>query len=317
MPDQSLYPLKLQPTLHVKVWGGRQLERLLNKPLPSAEPYGESWELHGGARVINGDLQGASLDQLTREHGAELLGMGSDPAAGFPLLAKFIDAGDWLSIQTHPNDEQAQALESQPRGKTEAWIVLHAEPGAKLVIGLKPGSQRADLAAAIKQNRLEALLDTVEVTAGDTLFMPANTIHALGPGILVYEIQQNSDITYRLYDWGRLGLDGKPRELHIEKGLAVANLDALPQVQRSAGDLLFDCEYFQTWRHELRRDELLLATHGRFQALTCIAGRLEVASAGHEPMTLALGDTGMIPACLGEFALRGDGIVLRACPGNA
>lgn len=312
MPDVSLYPLKLQPTLHVKVWGGRQLAQKLNKPLPGDEPYGESWELHGGARVINGALSGATLDQLTREYGAELLGIGSDPAAGFPLLAKFIDANAWLSIQAHPNDQQAQAMEGEPRGKTEAWVVLHAKPGAKLVTGIRPGAQRADLANAIRQNRLEALLSYAEVAAGDTIFMPANTIHALGPGILVYEIQQNSDTTYRLYDWGRLGLDGQPRELHIEKGLAVASLDSQPQVERAAGDLLLDCPYFRVWRQELRREDAQLATDGRFQALTCIAGRVQVVTDAHEPITLALGETGLIPACLGEVALRGEGTVLRA-----
>ena len=220
MPDCSLYPIKLQPVLHVKVWGGRKLAERLNKTMPSTEPYGESWELHGAARVRNGSLRGRSLAELTREYGAELIGQGSDPADGFPLLAKFIDANDWLSIQVHPDDAQARLLEGEPRGKTEAWVVLDADEGAKLVIGLEPGSGREQLADAIQQNRLEDLLVYTEVKSGDVLYVPANTVHALGPGILIYEIQQSSDITYRLYDWGRMGLDGRPRELHIDKGLA-------------------------------------------------------------------------------------------------
>ena len=314
MPAQSLYPLKLQPSLHVKVWGGRQLATRLNKRLPDAEPYGEAWELHGGSRVMQGPLRGHSLQRLTADYGEDLLGKGSDPAAGFPLLAKFIDADDWLSIQVHPDDAQAMALEGEPRGKTEAWLILRAKPGAKLVIGLKPGQSRHDLAAAISEDRLEALLAYAPVQAGDLLYMPANTIHALGPGILLYEIQQASDITYRLYDWGRLGLDGQARELHINKSLQVAKLDALPQVQRPSGDLLVDSPYFQAWRHELREEGLRLATQGRFQALSCIAGAPRIETDGHEPLELALGETCLIPACIDALDIRGHGIVLRACP---
>ena len=142
-----------------------------------------------------------SLGDLAADYGADLLGMGNDPAAGLPLLAKLIDASAWLSIQVHPNDEQARALEKEPRGKTEAWVILHAEPGAKLVIGLERGTTRERMAEAIGRGQLEALLAYAEVKSGDVLYIPANTIHALGPGILIYEIQQSSDVTYRLYDW--------------------------------------------------------------------------------------------------------------------
>ena len=310
---KSLYPMKLQPTLHVKVWGGRMLAERLNKTLPSPEPYGESWELHGASRLLNGSLRGKSLAELTREFGAELIGAGSDPADGFPLLAKFIDANAWLSIQVHPNDEQAQALEGEPRGKTEAWVVLNAAPAAKLVVGVRHGTGRASLAQAIQRNTLDHLLEYAEVKAGDVLYIPANTIHALGPGMLIYEIQQSSDITYRLYDWGRLGLDGQPRELHIEKGVQVSNLDALPQVQRPRGDLLVDGAYFRAWRHVLRHDKLNLATTGRFQSLTCIAGALQLHAEGYPSVSLATGDTGLIPACLKAFSLAGHGVVIRSC----
>ncbi len=313
MPDVSLYPLKLQPTLHVKVWGGQKLAERLNKSLPTQEPYGESWELHGSASVLNGSLRGRNLAELTREFGEDLVGKGNDPDHGFPLLAKFIDANDWLSIQTHPNDVQARALENEPRGKTEAWVVLQADEGAQLVIGMQPGTSREQMSEAIGQNRLENLLVYAEVKAGDVLYIPANTVHALGPGILIYEIQQSSDITYRLYDWGRLGLDGQPRELHIEKGIQVCNLHALPQVEQPVGDLLIDGEYFRTWRHEHEKDQLTIASEGRFQALTCIAGNLLAEAAGHPPIELAVGETGLIPACLNAFSLAGSGVVIRSC----
>ncbi len=313
MEMNALYPFKLEPALHVKIWGGRRLADLMGKPLPTAEPYGESWELHDTALVVNGPLRGASLGELTREFGADLVGAGNDPADGIPLLAKLIDASDWLSIQVHPNDEQARELEGEPRGKSESWVILHAEPGARLVIGSRMGATREQMAEAIRRNRLEALLVYAEVKSGDVLTIPANTIHALGPGILVYEIQQASDITYRLYDWGRLGLDGQPRELHIEKSLLVADLESLPRVRQPDTDLLVDCKYFRAWRHEVASAALSFATEGRFQSLTCIAGHLRVASDGHNEISLSIGETGMIPACVPSFVMRGEGTILRAC----
>lgn len=315
MTKSELYPLKLLPALHVKVWGGRRLADMLGKRLPTAEPYGESWELHDTAVIANGPLRGNCLGDLAREYGSDLLGAGNDPAAGFPLLAKLIDASDWLSIQVHPNDEQAQFLEREPRGKTEAWVVIHAEPGARLVIGLQPGTTREQMAEAIRRGQLEALLVYAEVATGDLLYVPANTIHALGPGILIYEIQQSSDVTYRLYDWGRLGLDGQPRELHIEKGVQVAELASLPRVNQPQDELLIDSEYFRLWRHELAGKQLRIETEDHFQSLTCIAGSAQVAADGHDEISLSKGETGLIPACVPSFVLRGGGIVLRACQG--
>lgn len=313
MKTSALYPFKLEPALHVKVWGGRRLEDMMQKPLPTAEPYGESWELHDTALVVNGPLRGASLGELAREFGADLVGAGNDPTDGIPLLAKLIDASDWLSIQVHPNDEQARELEDEPRGKTEAWVILHAEPGARLVIGLRKQPSREQMADAIRRNRLEALLVFAEVKTGDVLTIPANTIHALGPGILVYEIQQASDVTYRLYDWGRLGLDGQPRELHIEKSLRVADLESLPRVRQPDTDLLVDCKYFRAWRHEVAGAALSFATEDRFQSLTCIAGMARVAASGYDEIVLHKGETGMIPACIPSFDMRGEGTILRAC----
>ncbi len=313
MRAMALYPLKLAPTLHVKVWGGDRLNTYLNKPRPTDEPYGESWELHDTSIVANGPLAGKSLRELTSTYGVALIGGGNDPQAGFPLLAKFIDADRWLSIQVHPNDEQALQLEGEQRGKTEAWIVIHADEGARLVIGARPGASRADLARAIHNNRLEDYVRYAEARAGDILYIPANTIHALGPGLLVYEIQQSSDTTYRLYDWGRRGLDGRPRQLHIDKGLGVANLKHASQVRRPDSDLLVHGEYFMTWRQQLRSEGLSLKTGGTFQALTCIEGEIAAATDDHEAIALAKGETGLIPACIDEIELSGVGTVLRSC----
>ena len=228
MAKIPLYPMLLDPTLHVKVWGGRRLETVMHKHLPTNEPYGEAWELHDSATVANGALSGRSLGDLLTEYGEDLIGSVSDPAEGMPLLVKILDATDWLSVQVHPNDEQARQLEGEPRGKTEAWYILAADEKAELVIGVVPDASAEEVADAIRENRLEEMLVYEPVEAGNVLYIPAGTIHALGPGLLVYEIQQSSDTTYRLYDWGRMGLDGQPRPLHIEKSLAVARLGRLP-----------------------------------------------------------------------------------------
>ena len=309
----QLYPLKLSPAFHVKVWGGRRLADVMQKQLPTSEQYGESWELHDSAVVVNGPLHGISLSELTQRYGADLLGERNDPSEGFPLLAKLIDANQWLSIQVHPNDEQARKLEGEPRGKTEAWVVLHADADARLVVGLHPSTSRARMTEAIHLNQLEELLVYAEVQAGDVLYIPSNTVHALGPGLLIYEIQQSSDTTYRLYDWGRLGLDGQPRELHIKKGVQVANLEFLPQILHPDDDLLVDGEYFQTWRHELYDTSLVVASKSRFQSLTCIEGNVQVVANGHDVIVLSKGETGLIPACIPGFTLRETGTVLRSC----
>ena len=240
MPPTPLYPLKLRATLHAKVWGGRRLGQMLGFALPDDQPYGEAWLLHDSCVVANGALAGITLGELAATLGEDLLGKGNDPREGMPLLAKFIDASQWLSVQAHPDDAMARALEDEPRGKTEAWIALHAEPGAKLVAGFQSGATREQVADAIERGALENLLRYVNVAVGDALYIPAGTVHALGPGLLIYEIQQSSDRTYRLYDWGRLGLDGQPRDLHIDKGLAAADPESRPGVIRASSETIIE-----------------------------------------------------------------------------
>lgn len=312
MSNPALYPLKLNPSLHIKVWGGRKLSTDMNKPLPTDDPYGEAWELHDSSTIANGNLQGQTLHEVVQAYGTDLIGAKNNPDEGFPVLAKILDASDWLSVQVHPNDEQAKTLEGDPRGKTEAWVILAADEGAQLVIGLKPGTSREVMAQAIRDNRLEDFVVYANVKVGDVLYIPANTIHALGPGLLIYEIQQSSNITYRLYDWGRLGLDGQPRELHIEKGVQVSNLESLPDVTHPDGELIVDGEYFQTIRHELDDIKLMIPTNGNFHSLTCTDGEITVTADRHEDVTLYHGQTGLIPACIGEFAIQGKGTVLRS-----
>ncbi len=316
----ALYPLLLDPPLKVKVWGGRKLETRMGKTLPDSQPYGEAWEMHDTATVRNGMLAGHSLSAVLVEYGQDLVGPGNDPAEGLPLLAKILDASDWLSVQVHPDDAQARQLEGEPRGKTEAWYVIAADPGAKLVIGVQPGTTPAQMAEAIESNELEPLLAYADVVPGDVLYIRAGTIHALGPGLLIYEIQQSSDTTYRLYDWGRMGLDGKPREMHIDKGTQVANLETLPPIIHTAQnpaqtvDIVRE-QYFTTLLYQLNSVNgmaVRLDTGGRrFHILTCIDGAVEIQTSS-ESLMLHKGYTALIPAALGSYRLEGQARVLHS-----
>ena len=309
---EALYPLLLTPVLHVKVWGGRKLAQYFDKPLPDDQPYGEAWELHDTSTVENGALAGRTIADLIASHGADLIGRQHDPADGMPLLIKLLDANDWLSVQVHPDDQQARTLEGDPRGKTEAWIVLQADADARLVKGVRDGTQRASMAEAIRNQTFEDLIVYQTVQRGDVLYMPANTVHALGPGLVIYEVQQSSNVTYRLYDWGRVGLDGKPRQLHIEKGVQVANLQSLPPVTHPIGATqLVDGAYFQTHRHILHDATQTHPTADRFHALTVIDGAIDVIGAG-ERVTLPTGRTALIPAALTDYTLTGTGVVLQS-----
>jgi mannose-6-phosphate isomerase len=276
--------------------------------------------MHDTSTVANGALVGKTVGEVLSLYGTALCGQNNDPAAGMPLLAKFLDATDWLSVQVHPNDSQAQQYDGEPRGKTEAWYIVAASPGAKLVIGVRPSTPREEIAQAIRNNTLENMLVYGEVEAGDVLYIAAGTIHALGPGILVYEIQQSSDLTYRLYDWGRMGLDGKPRQLHVDKGIAVSNTESLPQIHRtgeaqSAAIEIVRGPYFVTVLHQLNvhnGDTAQLNTdENTFHILTCIDGAIEVEYSA-KPVKLAKGQTVLIPAELGQYTLHGMGKVLRS-----
>lgn len=316
MTQTTLYPLLLEPSLHVKVWGGRKLADVTGKTLPTDEPYGEAWELHDTATVSNGPLAGRTLGNLLAEYGADLIGQGNDPADGLPLLVKLLDAADWLSIQVHPDDAQAAELEGQPRGKTEAWVILQADPGARLLIGVQPGSDREVIANAIRENHLEDLLVYADVIPGDVLYIPAGTVHAIGPGILLYEIQQSSNTTYRLYDWGRMGLDGQPRELHIEKGVRVANVESLPTLTHPGVDetgtgIVVSGPFFTTTLHKLDAGPQKLMTQGRFHALTCIGGEVEI-RAGDDSVIFSTGRTALVPASIAQYTLNGSGAVLNS-----
>jgi mannose-6-phosphate isomerase len=236
--------LTLEPQFRERVWGGQRL-RAENPPI------GEAWIAYGPSRIAAGPLAGRTLDDLSAEYGPALVGRAVAERFGtrFPLLIKLLDSADWLSVQVHPDDEQAGRMVGPGEfGKTEAWYFLAAEPGARSLIGVKPGVGSGELAGAIRESRILEVAESVSVAAGAALLIPAGTLHALGPGIFLYEVQQASDTTYRVYDWGRPSSAG--RKLHINESIEVAvpvGPTALthPEVQGDTGTApAVDCKYF-------------------------------------------------------------------------
>ncbi len=218
-----LYPFVFQPIFKERIWGGRELERLFAKTIPTGKVIGEAWEISdrsGDASVIaNGPLAGKDLRWLMEHHAAEVLGNAQPSADGrFPLLCKILDAREKLSLQVHPPASKANTLKGEP--KTEIWFIAEAAPGACLYVGLKRGATRAEFEKRIADGTVAECFQRVPVRAGDTMFLPSGRVHAIGDGLVIFEIQQNSDTTYRVFDWHRTGLDGKPRELHVPQSLA-------------------------------------------------------------------------------------------------
>jgi mannose-6-phosphate isomerase len=218
-----LYPITFQPRFKDRIWGGRELERLYGKPLPAGLPIGEAWEISdrpGDASVIaNGPMAGKDLRWLMENHAADVLGDAKPAAEGrFPLLCKILDAREKLSLQVHPPASKAKELKGEP--KTEMWFIADAAPDASLYVGLKRGVTREEFEKKITDGTVADCFHRIPVKAGDTMFLPSGRVHAIGDGLVIFEIQQNSDTTYRVFDWNRVGLDGKPRELHIAQSLA-------------------------------------------------------------------------------------------------
>ncbi|MFO7906438.1 MAG: type I phosphomannose isomerase catalytic subunit [Planctomycetota bacterium] len=311
------YPLRFKPILRRYLWGGRRLETVLGKPLPPGNDYAESWELadHGADQsvVTSGPLSGTTLHELVRQHGSALLGPHA-PQPQFPLLFKFLDAQKPLSVQVHPNDEQAARLTPPDRGKTEAWVVLHAEPGSRIYAGLKTGVDRRTLRDAIVAGTAEHCLHCVEPSVGDCLLIRAGTVHALGAGLVIAEIQQSSDTTYRLYDWNRVGPDGQPRQLHVEQALAVIDFDAGPVSVRSAHSTpagrvqrLVTCDKFLVDRWQLEASHSI-AGDQRCHVLVPLQGSLDLErDAG--PSALRPGQTTLVPAAAGPLGVSPRGSV--------
>ena len=317
----DLQPYLLERKVLAKVWGGRSLQTVLGLPLGGQAAIGETWEVFDrpdGSSVLRGTS--ATLADLMREHQRDLLGRGVEAGheGRFPLLVKYIDAADRLSVQVHPSDEQARA--ENDAGKTEAWVVLHAGPRARIVRGLRPGVTRADFEAVAAGPEVENLLMHFEPKAGDTVFVPCGTVHAIGPDVVLYEIQQNSDITYRLYDWGR------PRETHLAKALTAMRYDhppattVAPEQIPGGGEWLVRCDLFAVRRFDLKSN-CVLGTEGSFKILSVVrgSGTLGWRSGGRQmPLVLRPGDTVLVPAITGSVYLSpvGELSILWSDAGN-
>jgi mannose-6-phosphate isomerase len=303
-----LYPFTFRPIFKDRIWGGRELERLYAKKIPAGQ-IGEAWEISdrpGDASVIaNGALAGKDLRWLMEHHEAEILG-GAKPAADgrFPLLCKILDAREKLSLQVHPPASKAAELKGEP--KTEMWFIADAAPDASLYVGLKHGVTRAEFEKKISDGSVADCFHRIPVKAGDTMFLPSGRVHAIGDGLVIFEIQQNSDTTYRVFDWNRVGLDGKPRELHIAQSLASIDFNdfepklvetkfvAEGKIKKRAlvNDPLFNVE---AWKLTSGADGLLKPK--KLQIITVTSGAVEIKS-GATSIKLSAGDFGLVPASL-------------------
>lgn len=310
--------LRFRPVLKQYLWGGRRLGELLGKPLGPGDDYAESWEVvdhaDGQSVVESGPLAGKTLGELARTHGAQLYGRHA-PQPRFPLLLKFLDANRTLSVQVHPNDAQGSKLDPPDLGKTEAWVVLDALPGAKIYAGLRQGVGPAELRAAIKEGACDACLYVIEPRLGDCVFIPAGTVHALGEGLVIAEIQQASNTTFRLFDWNRVDQHGVARPLHIEQSLAVTDYERgpvapqIPQPLPGGGERLVSCDKFVLDRHPIDGAWRLAEGDHRFHILALVGGAVEVES-GAQNFSLPRGGTLLAPASRERVELRGSGMVL-------
>ena len=313
------YPLKLEPFFQERVWGRKDLSYLYDSPPASPHPVGEVWLTADSNRVENGAWKGTTLGALCRSCGPELLGKKihasrSQSPQAFPLLVKFLFTTEKLSVQVHPPDPYARQREGS-EGKTEMWHVLHAEAGARLAVGLRDevlaiqGLDRRTLRTAIESGDIEDMLHWREVGEGETFYVPAGTIHTIGAGLVLCEIQQNSDVTYRLYDYKRPGNDGRPRTLHVEKGLEVLQMrtpggrTSPIKCQRDQTTLLSlaACPYFATEKHLLER-ACRQSTGGRFEIWIGLEGEAEFEAGGQRAMCRK-GEVIVMPAAAGNFSV--------------
>jgi mannose-6-phosphate isomerase len=321
-----LYPLKLQPVYKEPIWGGRRLKEKFGKDIPS-DHTGESWEVachpNGTSTIANGTLKGKSLKEVIETYGIDLLGsrIGEEGIKKFPLLVKLIDASDKLSVQVHPGDEYAFKHENGELGKTEMWYVIHAEPETQLVYGVKPGVTKEQFRQGILNGNLEELLNFVDVQTGDVFFMPATTLHAIGKGLLIAEIQQNSDTTYRVYDWNRVDSSGNPRQLHIEKALDVTDLSDVTGKEKVEGisihkgdhirTYLAACKYFATEKLQIKVVSHEMINGEKFDILMVVDGEGKIQyHDGQE--TFKSGDSFLIPANMGDYAITGNCTVIKS-----
>lgn len=316
--ENSLYPLKFKPVYKSVIWGGERLKTKLDKK-NTPENCGESWEISGVENnvsvVSEGFLSGNPLDDLIEVYMGDLLGDTVYERFGteFPVLIKFIDANDDLSVQVHPDDEYSASHHGK-RGKTEMWYIIDSEPGAELISGFNQEVDEKMFLSHLKGKTLKEILNFVPVKKGDVFFLPAKRIHAIGKGIMLAEIQQTSDVTYRIYDWERVGMDGKPRELNLDHSLKVMDYKKRDDIRTPYNSLmnhtvnLADCPYFTTsiieFDQPVDKDFSLIDS---FVVYICTEGGAMVNYKGGKPVHIIKGETLLVPAMLKEISLIPEG----------
>ncbi len=315
-----LYPLRLEPIYQYRLWGGRRLARLLAAPLPGDDLIGEAWLLSDrddhASRVADGPLKGATIQQLLEQSPEQMLGKSAGRFQRFPLLLKFLDARDVLSVQVHPADGRTDLLPPGESGKTEAWVVLETGPNSRIYAGLRPGTTADVLRRALADRTVADHLASFAPRPGDAVFIKAGTVHSLAD-VVVFEVQQNSDVTFRLYDWDRVDAKtGQPRALHVDRALACIDFSqgaigpSAPVVESTMPvrrERLFDCEHFRLWR--LRGETpFTVGLAGAPRILVCIdgAGQLQHGADMH---AVRKGDVLLLPAVVGACVFRPRGAV--------
>ena len=314
-----MYPLKFQNIFKSVVWGGEKIAPFKGVNTQQKN-IGESWELSGvkgnESIVAEGPLAGRTITSLAEEYKGALLGEKVYAATGaeFPLLIKFIDARDDLSIQVHPDEKLAAERHNGSKGKTEMWYVVQADEKAHLMSGLNKEITPEEYAAKVADNTITDVLHDYDVHAGDVFFLPAGRIHSIGKGCFIAEIQQTSDITYRIYDFGRLGLDGKPRELHTELSKAAIDYTVLPDYKtqyqsiKNQENEIVSCKYFTTSLYELDKEVTKdMSGLDSFVIAICVEGSGSLTDSEGNVVSLSQGETVLIPACSRSFTLRPEG----------
>ena len=297
---------KLKPAFKDYLWGGERLRSHYNKDTEMM-PLAESWELSchpdGESILISGAYEGLTLSEYVKKH-PEALGTKAESFDRFPILVKLIDAKLSLSVQVHPDDTYGMRVENEP-GKTEVWYVLDAEEDAKLIMGFNRKTSKEEVKKAIEEGELMGLLHQVPVKTGDVFFIESGTVHGIGAGITLIEIQQNSNTTYRVYDYDRIGKDGKKRPLHLEKALEVMTYEPARPILHEP-PLIASCDYFHVEAYEIDGQKKLRCSEASFQSLTCVEGALAISLDGTE-IELNKGESAFVSAGAGDYQVSGIG----------
>lgn len=310
----SLYPLKFEPIYQYRLWGGRRLAHLLSKPLPKDEPVGEAWLLSDrkdfASKVVDGMLKGKTITELMQNYSDQIMGTTGGQVERFPLLLKFLDCHEVLSVQVHPSDDQTDYIPEGDTGKTEAWVVLETADDSIIYTGLKKGTTKEDLIASIKNNSVAEKLHRFIPKIDDAVFIHSGSVHTLG-GAVVFEVQENSDVTFRLYDWGRKDpKTGKPRELQVEKAIACIDYDQVeigPVIPKESTEVenaeqLFDNEHFKLWRIKTETP-VEVGFKNEPVILVCIDGEGGM-NFQNQTYSISKGEVMLLPATVGQLDLH-------------